>query len=304
MLLSLLACAPAPQPAGPYPLDDVLRVTDGQVVGTHNSYHQRDDPMVTDEWDYAHLPLDVQARDQGVRQFELDVHQELDGSFSVYHASGVDDESSCATLATCLGVLRGWSNANPGHFPLFVLLEPKDDAGGEPIDVDLLDAALLDGWPDLFTPAELQGENATLRDAVVTVGWPTLDVLRGRAIFELLDSDAHRDAYTGGDRPMFKNVDSTDDPDAAFLLLDDPTDPAIGPAVEAGFLVRSFLEDDPPAAEATGAHMLSGDHPADNPLPDGEPVRCNPVHAPTECFATALEDPARMAGWQRDTSPP
>jgi len=80
------------------------------------------------------------------------------------------------------------------------------------------------------------------------------------------------------------------------LLLDDPTDTAIPPAVEAGFLVRSFLDDDPAAAEATGAHMLSGDHPADNPLPDAQPVRCNPVRAPSDCTATALEDPARMAG--------
>lgn len=299
MLLLLIACAPKSDDtatAWSYPLDDVLRVTDGQVIGTHNSYHLRDDPMVTDEWDYAHLPLDRQASEQGVRQFELDVHQELDGSFSVYHAIGLDDESSCPTLGECLSTLRAWSDANPAHFPIFILIEPKDDVGGEPIDVDLLDAALLDVWPDPFTPAELKGDSATVRDAVVDTGWPLLGAVRGRAVFALLDQAQHRDAYTGDGRPMFKDVDA-DDPDAAFLLLDDPTDAGIGPAVEAGFLVRTFIDEDlgPEISEDGGAHMLSTDFPDAYPLPDGDPVRCNPVHAPEGCTAAALEDRAFLS---------
>ncbi len=297
MLPLLLACAAKAVDTGipwSYPLDDVLRVTDGQVIGTHNSYHQRDDPMVTEEWDYAHLPLDEQASQQGVRQFELDVHQELDGSFSVYHATGLDDVSSCPTLDACLSTLRGWSDRNPAHFPLFILIEPKDDTGGEPIDVDLLDAALLASWPDPFTPAELQGDHATVQEAVLTEGWPFLGAVRGRAIFELLDSAQHRDAYTGEGRPMFRDPIDLTDPTAAFLLLDDPTDPAIGPAVADGYLVRTFIDEDLGAAisEDGGAHMLSTDFPDQHPLPGGEPVRCNPVHVTEGCTATALEDPA------------
>lgn len=302
LLLPLLACTGPPDdtaaatPPWSYPLDTTLRVTDGQVLGTHNSYHLRDDPMVTDEWDYAHLPLDEQAGLQGVRQFELDVHQETDGSFSVYHALGLDDESTCPTLAECLATLRAWSQAHPAHFPLFILIEPKDDAGGEPIDLDLLDAAVLAGWPDPYTPGELTGAQPTLLDAVTIDGWPTLDRLRGRAILHLLDSGAHRDAYVGQGRPLFTQPTDTADPNAAFFLMDDPTDVTIPDVVAAGFLVRTRIDEALGASvsEQTGAHTLSTDYPDEHAFPDGSPVRCNPVHVHPECTATALEDPAFM----------
>ncbi len=301
MLLLLFACTAAPDDSAAeipwsYPLDTVLRVTDGQVLGTHNSYHLRDDPMVTEEWDYDHLPLDEQAGLQGVRQFELDVHQEADGSFTVYHAFGLDDVSTCPTLSECLATLRGWSQAHPAHFPMFVLIEPKDDAGGEPIDLDLLDAAVLADWPDPFTPAELLGTHATLLDAVRLDGWPTLDRLRGRVIFHLLDSGDHRDAYVGPGRPMFTQPLDTSDPNAAFFLLDDPTDVSIPSVVAAGFLVRTRIDEALGAAVSmdSGAHTLSTDYPGEYAFSDGSPVRCNPVHVHADCTATALEDPAFM----------
>lgn len=292
----LLACAPEPETAGPlawsYPLDDVLRITDAQSLGTHNSYHLRDDPIVTDEWDYAHRPLAEQAGQQGVRQFELDIHADGD-TFRVYHAIGFDDVSTCDTLADCLGGVRRWSSANPAHFPLTFLLEPKDDAGGDPIDLARLDADILAAWPDAFTPDELRGDAATVHDAVLSEGWPVLGALRGRALFVLLDRDAHRDAYVGDGRPMFLDARSVDDPLAAYFLHDDPFDADIPAVVAAGFLVRTRIDDEGAdvAGLASGAHSLSTDHPDDHVLSDGAPVRCNPVSAPPECTAAALEDP-------------
>ena len=51
------------------------------------------------------------------------------------------------------------------------------------------------------------------------------------------------------------------------------------------------------AALASGAHFLSSDFPVDTSageafrIPEGAPVGCNPVTAPAECTAVALEDP-------------
>ena len=65
-VLSLLALAGGC--AEPYPLDDELRVTDVQVIGTHNSYHVMINEL--DAWNYTHAPLDEQIRDLADRRVE------------------------------------------------------------------------------------------------------------------------------------------------------------------------------------------------------------------------------------------
>ena len=78
MLLLALACAgpddTASDTAGlmpwSYPLDDTLRITDAQVLATHNSYHVAPDPYVVPDWDYTMPPLAEQLA-MGVRGIEL-----------------------------------------------------------------------------------------------------------------------------------------------------------------------------------------------------------------------------------------
>ena len=50
-----------------------LRINHIQVLGTHNSYHIEPFGPTIRAYDYTHEPLDVQAEDYGIRQFELDV---------------------------------------------------------------------------------------------------------------------------------------------------------------------------------------------------------------------------------------
>ena len=305
-----------------YPLDDVLRVTHGQVLGTHNSYHIAPDPALVEEWEYTHEPLDVQAGELGVRQFELDAwYNEDTEGVDVYHVPIVDDGTSCETLVGCLEVLRAWSEDNPAHFPLIVLIEPKDEVAALAMTdrPDELDEAVLAGWPReaMWTPDDQQGEHATLRESVLTDGWPLLGELRGKAIFVLLDSGDGLEAYTAGQttvagRPLFPLVDPDHDL-AAFFLMDDPVGSAanIGEAVDAGFLVRTRADAGGPpedgsterleAAVASGAHCLSTDYPEAHEetgyqaaVPGGVPVGCNPRTAPEDCTAEALEDPQWM----------
>ena len=78
-------------------------------------------------------------------------------------------------------------------------------------------------------------------------------------------------------------------------------------ALDAGFLVASNIcnaddADDSCTRErdegiANGVHMLKDDFPAKVSgrsywlqLPDGNPVRCNPITAPSHCTPKALED--------------
>ena len=330
--LLLAACTPegGTRPDFGYPLDDVLRVNHLQMKGTHNSYHLRPEKPAVPDWDYEHVTLTRQLEEQGVRQFELDVHWKAEERrFEVYHLTGLDDRTTCLAFKDCLQELLAWSNAHPGHHPLFVFVEPKDDLPDQPPDIiyghyDDLDAEVLAVWPRerIITPDDIKGTRSTLAEAIRTDGWPTLGESRGKIVFTFLDTDRepgqHHYEYTHGNkdlngRVMFV-VSKIDDPYAAVLSLQDPVrdDEATRQAVAQNFLVRTMSDDsiearqqgkrtELDAALAGAAHMISTDYPVDGIIPGyfldlagGTPSRCKPVSAPAVCTSDALESPERL----------
>lgn len=302
-----------------YPLDDTLRVNHIQAEGTHNSYHVEREGNVVEEWAYTHAPLEEQLACHGVRQFELDIHRQDDGTFLVHHVNSVDEETTCETFRDCLGELRQWSDLNPAHHPLFVMVEPKDS---DPDDFEAwyadLEAAALDAWPEdrILSPDEVRGDHPDLRTAVTTDGWPTLGETRGSILFWIHEYDEWRAVYTHDEtglsgRLMFMKADESA-PYAGIVVLDDPTASGddIAEAVEAGFLVRTRADangEEPRAGDTTrleaaiesGAHMISTDYPAAVSgidyaveIPGGTPSACNPLTAPGECTSEDIENPA------------
>ena len=325
MLLFVLACAePEVEDSGiawSYPHDDVLRVNHGQSVGTHNSYHLRTPGVEADPWDYSHAPLDEQLGEQGVRQFELDIWFDADlGDFAVYHIPLVDAETTCSLLSECLGVMRAWSDANPAHHPFLTLMEVKDDYSEETVMPLLaaLDATIQADFPPeaRISPDDIQRDHESVAAGLTAEGWPTLGETRGKAIFVLHTGDEFRLAYTDGDR---STAGLAIFPDAhgnlglavgAVSSINDPQSEAIPAALAAGHLVRTRADSDGTEARAndtrprdvalaSGAHFVSTDFPVPHEetgyvveMPGGTPSRCNPVTAPPECSAEALEDPA------------
>jgi hypothetical protein len=283
------------------------------VKGTHNSYHQEPDVLVDASMGYSQPTLTEQLDDWGVRQVELDVHLGADGQWQVFHIPTIDDRSSCPLLADCLAELKDWSDRVGWHLPLIVWIEPKDDvdalveglvAIGDQLDT--LDDAILDVWPRsrVFTPDDLRGDHATLPEALGAGGWPVLRELRGKAIFAMIDSDAHRDTYLApsdvlAGRVLF--VDTTDASEPFAAMVKDGSPAEITAWAEAGFLITtngSEAADDAPtatakdtAAQDAGIHHLATDRPAD----DGGDYwldlapRCNPVTAPPACTDDEVE---------------
>ena len=319
--------APALGPS-PYTLDDQLRYNHIQALGTHNSYHLRSPRIVDPSHDYDHAPLEVQLEEQGVRQFELDIHLHRDLGWQVFHLPGdIDEGTTCLALADCLGALKAWSDANPYHLPLTVWLEPKDEdldwaiAELEPFIErhDELERAILDVIPAerILSPDALRGGHVDLPTALAADGWPTLGALRGRFVFALLDSDAHRAAYLQSapaleGRLLFVDADSPADPFAALFKINDAVGDAdaVAQALAAGMVVTSNIDGagstDADAQRsldgslAAGAHLLSTDFPAPVPersyfaqIPGGTPARCHPSLAPTACTPAEVEDLAR-----------
>jgi hypothetical protein len=315
----LMACGTEwPAPADPvHPLDDTLRIDQIQAKGTHNSYHVATPGMDHPELQYQRDPLMVQLGQQGVRHFELDVDRDPEtGHFFVRHIPLIDEMSHCAFLPDCFRDLRHWSDFNPEHGPLVVLVEVKGWDPEDPTWFEQLEADVLEGWPDrLITPDDVQGDYASVADAVADRGWPTLGEGRGKLIVVLHAGTDVRQAYTDGDtttegRLLFPKGGGNDDaPVIAFDIIDDPVAEAdfVAEALAKGRMVRGridgVLEHDAAfAAEAiaTGAQWVSTDWPGDSgedvrfDLPGGAPYRCNPVNAPSECTSEAIEDPAYL----------
>jgi len=193
-------------PAFEYPLDDELRIHHLQVKGTHNSYHVDTLDGAVADWAYTHAPLDEQAACQGVRQFELDVSSQGDGTFAVFHVPMVDEGTTCPTFRDCLGTLRAWSDANPAHHPLFVMVEPKDPFDADTVEAyfEDLEAAIESVWPRerIVTPDTVKGSHGSVREALQEEGWPTLGESRGKILLWLLEIGDYRSAYTHGDSSL------------------------------------------------------------------------------------------------------
>ena len=164
----------------------------------------------------------------------------------------------------------------------------------------------------LLTPELVRGDYATVKEALLTEGWPTLGQVRGRVMFILLSGGSHVEPYTHGytslqDRLIFPRAGGSEfsAPWAAVTKLG-PVSGEIVPAIEAGMLVAANIcaadeSDEHCQSELglgieNGIHMLKDDfpYPVESrdywlELPDGPVASCHALTAPSECTGEALE---------------
>ncbi|MEM7154954.1 MAG: phosphatidylinositol-specific phospholipase C domain-containing protein [Myxococcota bacterium] len=300
------------------PLDDVLRMNHVQSKGTHNSYHV--EPLIPfhPSHEYSHDPLPEQLDAHGVRTFEIDVHRNVDDTITVYHILGIDQETTCETFQECLQGIKEWSDEHPLHLPVVVWVEVKDDTGGidmsSPQQLNRLDDIVNGVFPpdQLLTPDDVQGEYDSIRERLVTEGWPTLGEVRGTVLVTILDGE-HGEIYSEGyttlaGRAMFVRVGGGefDTPIAAIAKMGagsgELADAHAQNMIIASNICAADESDDDCFAQRqeavdAGIHMLKDDYAAPVAdreywldLPDGNPAQCNPVTAPPECTSVALED--------------
>lgn len=358
--------------ADPYPRDDELRLNDVQLLGTHNSYHRQGkesvfgllrafDANLAATLEYSHRPLPEQFELLGVRSIELDVFADPAGGLyanpagarlanqpetptpamlrpglKVLHVQDIDYRTTCETLVECLEQVRDWSDAHPGHVPMMIQIEVKDDRIPDPVsagfvvpiefgaaEFDELDAEIRAVIPaeKLITPDEVRGGRATLEEAVLAAGWPTLRSARGRILFTLDNEGATRDRYVEGHESLRGRVlfvsQRPGHPEAAFVKLNNPEGDfdLIRRVVADGYIVRTRADAETEQARtgdtrqreralASGAQFVSTDYPEADArftdysvsIPGGSPARCNPVREPVGCTPADIENPAALAG--------
>jgi Phosphoinositide phospholipase C, Ca2+-dependent len=143
-----------------------VRLNEVQAIGTHNSYKRELSEVEQAEYD------------------EIIATQ------------------TCVLFVTCLRQVEAWSDANPAHVPLTILLELKQSDsravanGGvvaPPWDaaaLDALDAEIRSVFDeaDFISPDDVRRPGLTLEQSIRTQGWPTLADGRGQVIL-LLDND-------------------------------------------------------------------------------------------------------------------
>ncbi len=215
----------------------------------------------------------------------------------VFHIQDIDFRSQCLTWIQCLEDVHKWSELNPNHLPIFILVELKE----EPVDIDLSDfnlpfaftipepwalddlLELEDGIRTVFSdneiilPNDVRRGYPTLMEAIQAEGWLPLDRNRGKVWFGLDNGGSILDAYVaqypGLDGAYLFTSSPIDSPEAAFRKENDPavSDPSIAELVEQGFLVRTRADadtvesrqNDPTRRDlafASGAQFISTDY--------------------------------------------
>jgi hypothetical protein len=330
--------------------NDNIKINQIQVIGSHNSYRQaietdlynmiqaKDTSRSLKGLQYTHIGITEQLN-KGLRNLEIDVFADSKGGkyahpkgldvvkpqqaydsdglmkkpgFKVFHMPDIDFRTSCYTFEICLQELKKWSDANPGHVPVFITLEPKDgDAnffGTKPEDFtpevfDALDKVIFKelGNSKLITPDMVRGKYKTLEEAVLNNNWPTMKKAKGRFFFLLDNNGAKRDLYALNHpslkgRAIFINAEPGK-PEAAALFRNNSEDPEIASLVQKGYLIRTRADSDTKearandythfeAAKKSGAQIITTDYylpstifnsPYQIKFDDNTYVRPNPV---------------------------
>ncbi|HEY8931215.1 MAG TPA: phosphatidylinositol-specific phospholipase C1-like protein [Mucilaginibacter sp.] len=282
--------------------DDNTPINKIQIIGSHNSYKRAIDPTLykimlahnpeVEKIDYEHIPLANQL-DMGLRNLEIDIYADEKGGkfahpkgldiapnqpaydpqgemkqpgFKVFHIIDYDYRSNCATFKDCLTQLKNWSDAHPGHNPIFITLEAKDSIPKDehamvpeqftPKLFDEVDSDLLTylGKSHIITPDDVRGNYQTLDAAATHGNWPTLKEARGKFMFLLDDHKSKRVLYIAGHpslkgRVMFACADAGT-PEAAMTIKNDPKDPEIPELVKKGYIIRTRADGDTEQARA------------------------------------------------------
>jgi hypothetical protein len=215
----------------------------------------------------------------------------------ILHSPDFDFRTTVYSFDQALRDMKAWSDEQRDHTPVFVLLELKTLSFSpltRPLPWDATALATLEKeieavWPRerILKPDDVRAEHATLREAILRGGWPTLKQARGKVVFLLDNEDSVRSTYLSGsevlkERLLFVSV-GRDHPAAAWMKRNDAVSSLeeIQQLVKAGFLVRTRADDGRQArtkdftlrdkAFASGAQLISTDFPeADRRFPDYE----------------------------------
>jgi hypothetical protein len=237
--------------------------------------------------------------------------------FKILHQADFDFRSTVYAFEEALEELAAWSRNHRSHECIMLTMNLKQEeinlpgaVKPAPFDgaaLDSLNALIRERMREcLLTPDHVRGEYPTLREAVMSGGWPTVDQSRGRFLFVLDEGGKTLDLYL--ERfPDLRNAAyfvcaPESHPCAAVFVINDPVSSGdeIRRLVKQNFMVRTRADAGTrearrtdfgrfEAAMASGAQVITTDYYIpDRKISDryvirfdgGGFVRPNPVTAP------------------------
>ena len=272
--------------------DSSIKLNDIQILASHNSYKKKGSDIgkffiglgaSTEEanalkYEYKNFTDQFES---GIRSMEIDLRLRKT-QFMLTHVPLVDNGSVAPVFSLALEEIALFSENNPNHIPIIILMEIKDDwmildhalqvIGSDQLEAlnILINEKLGD---QLFTPSDMMETNKTLNETIQSTGWPSISELLGKTIFILHPSNFTQTYYevdpTLQSLPMFLGVypDAVDESYASFVVHNNPDVDAIQALVASGFIVRTRIDAELvyeqanyDAAVMSGAQILSSDY--------------------------------------------
>jgi hypothetical protein len=266
---------------------------------------------------YNHISLKEQLN-LGIRNLELDIfHDPIGGRYSspkglniiklmgkvpleydkeklldkpglkMFHIQDIDFRSHHLLFKDGLKEIKAWSDNNPSHTPVFILINAKDSnikgltqplpftkEALDSIDIEIKSVFSKD---QLITPDLVRGTSETLEEAILSKAWPNLEDMKGRFLFVLDENEKKINRYLEG-HPSLKGrvlfVNSKEGhPEAAFRIINNPIKDFkyIQELISRGYMVRTRADDGTKEsrtndytkfekAKASGAQVISTDY--------------------------------------------
>ena len=228
------------------------------------------------------------VKQSGAIPMPYDEDNTLEASgFKLFHIQDIDFRSHHLLFKDCLSVMKQWSDENPTHTPIIILMNTKDKALPQltkplPFSVKAyqeLDAEIRSVFSkdDLIVPDDVRKDFNNLEEAVLKNGWPKLEDCKGKFLFVLDEKEQKNKLYINGDNTLKNRVffvnSKEGNPEAAFRIVNNPiTDfEYIKQLVAKGYMVRTRADAGTKEArtndytkfekaKASGAQVISTDY--------------------------------------------
>lgn len=293
-------------------LSNEVKINELRYLATHNSYKKELSPTSFFCFNYA-IPFAgasngataynygfeslTEQLNNGIRSFELDISRRLNGELQCMHNTLLDSNSNAIDFETAFEELKLWSDNNPKHLPIMILIEAKaglwifDTKDATADDIANLGKTAKGVFGDkLYTPNDMLKDGSALdfKDMTENNKYPSVNSMRGKILFMLHPGKA-TSSYIDLDKTMktqqfFAVIDGKDvlvNKDlikySCFALSNDPQSDSVSVlANDLNMIVRTRLNIYPKHSEAdyiagmrSNANILSSDYPP-RTVPNGE----------------------------------